>query len=122
MVPLGPRTSPNCLLGDRLRSCLNILPPLQLLIILRRDGSGLRAIALLPASLLFGWSTIPPDPVVAAPSFDLKGGIPEEFATFVVMPSMLVRPRRPAERSRQCLETHYLAERTNVRFARARLR
>ena len=29
------------------------------------------------------------------PKLELKEGIPEEFATFVVMPSMLVRPRRP---------------------------
>ena len=42
------------------------------------------------------------------PKLELKEGIPEEFATFVVMPSMLVRPRS-AEVLLERLETHYLA-------------
>ena len=51
------------------------------------------------------------------PKLELKEGIPEEFATFVVMPSMLVRPRS-AEVLCERLETHYLANPgTNVRFA-----
>ena len=51
------------------------------------------------------------------PKLELKEGIPEEFATFVVMPSMLVRPRS-AEVLCERLETHYLANPgANVRFA-----
>ena len=48
---------------------------------------------------------------------ELKEGIPEEFATFVVMPSMLVRPRS-AEVLCERLETHYWTNPgTNLRFA-----
>ena len=51
------------------------------------------------------------------PKLELKEGIPEEFATFVVMPSMLVRPGMP-EVLCDRLETHYLANPgANVRFA-----
>ena len=51
------------------------------------------------------------------PKLDFKEGIPEEFATFVVMPSMLVRPRE-RRGSLERLETHYLANpNARVRFA-----
>ena len=51
------------------------------------------------------------------PKLEFKEGIPEEFATFVVMPSMLVRPRS-AETLCERLETHYLANpNARVRFA-----
>ncbi|MBV8487597.1 MAG: hypothetical protein JO161_04910, partial [Planctomycetaceae bacterium] len=51
------------------------------------------------------------------PKLEFKEGIPEEFATFVVMPSMLVRPRS-AEVLCERLETHYLANpNARVRFA-----
>jgi cyclic beta-1,2-glucan synthetase len=51
------------------------------------------------------------------PKLDFKEGIPEEFATFVVMPSMLVRPRS-AEVLCERLETHYLANpNARLRFA-----
>ncbi|MFO0890043.1 MAG: glucoamylase family protein [Isosphaeraceae bacterium] len=42
------------------------------------------------------------------PRLQLKGGVPDDFATFVVMPSMLVRPGS-AETLCQRLEAHYLA-------------
>ncbi len=51
------------------------------------------------------------------PKLELKEGIPEEFATFVVMPSMLVRPHS-AQLLCERLESHYLANpATHVRFA-----
>ncbi|QEH38872.1 N,N'-diacetylchitobiose phosphorylase [Aquisphaera giovannonii] len=51
------------------------------------------------------------------PKLEFKDGVPEEFATFVVMPSMLVRPGN-AEALCERLETHYLANPTaRVRFA-----
>jgi cyclic beta-1,2-glucan synthetase len=51
------------------------------------------------------------------PKLEFKEGIPEEFATFVVMPSMLDRPRS-AELLCERLEIHYLANPTpHVRFA-----
>ena len=55
------------------------------------------------------------------PKLELKEGIPEEFATFVVVVSQLVRPRstpRSTEVLCERLETHYLANSgTNVRYA-----
>jgi cyclic beta-1,2-glucan synthetase len=51
------------------------------------------------------------------PKLEFKEGITEEFATFVVMPSMLDRPRS-AELLCERLEIHYLANPTSqVRFA-----
>ena len=51
------------------------------------------------------------------PKLELKEGIPEEFTTFVVMPSMLVRPRSATVLCER-LETHYLANPgANLRFA-----
>ncbi|WP_165228403.1 GH36-type glycosyl hydrolase domain-containing protein [Aquisphaera insulae] len=51
------------------------------------------------------------------PKLEFKDGVPEEFATFVVMPSMLARPGN-AEALCERLETHYLANPTaRVRFA-----
>ncbi len=77
--------------------------------------------ALLPASelavgLVNHLMTLLLPPRVLA-KLELKEGVPQEFATFVVMPSMLVRPRS-AEVLCERMETHYLANPgANLRFA-----
>ena len=78
-------------------------------------------IALLPGSelaigLINHLLTLLLPPRVLA-KLELKEGIPEDCATFVVMPSMLVRPHS-AEVLCERLETHYLANPgANVRYA-----
>ncbi len=68
--------------------------------------------AILPFSELavgianYFWTLVLPPRVL--PKLELKEGIPEDCATFIVMPSMLVRPQS-ASTLRDRLEIHYLA-------------